>query len=317
MTASSGPTASPHLRRLQVRVGMGHGPGQRRRHRLGLRGRHAWTARPRPTWSSTSGTCSRATSDGTSRPCRGTTCRKIPVEGPCRRTGLPARRIAKVPVPGAFKFESVTPGTEIRLVRNDNYTNPGTGKPAHLDALVFKWYGDADAMIAGYKSGDFDIATDLKDSDLPRSRTWATRSRRSTRSPTSSSARTGPTRRVQQGQSRLLARTHQGPRHRLPDGRPGDPRGGPLGRQQGRDQHPAPRRRGRGRQHLRLPGRLVLHRPAADTLRPGEGEAILDAAAGSPRRRRHPRQGRPQGEDRALHDDPPGPPGHAGPGVAG
>ena len=35
----------------------------------------------------------------------------------------------KVPVSGPFKFESVTPGTEIRLVRNENYTNPGTRSP--------------------------------------------------------------------------------------------------------------------------------------------------------------------------------------------
>src|SRR4029078_91257 len=38
----------------------------------------------------------------------------------------------------------------------------------HLDSLVFKWYGDPDAMIAGYRNGEVDIATDLQDSDLPK-----------------------------------------------------------------------------------------------------------------------------------------------------
>jgi peptide/nickel transport system substrate-binding protein len=82
--------------------------------------------------------------------------------------GMGAADMPKVPVSGAFKFDSVTSGSEIRLVRNDNYTNPWDGKPANLDTLIFKWYGDADAMIAGYKGGEFDIANDLNDADLPK-----------------------------------------------------------------------------------------------------------------------------------------------------
>jgi peptide/nickel transport system substrate-binding protein len=82
--------------------------------------------------------------------------------------GMGAADMPKVPVSGPFKYDSVTSGQEIRLVRNDNYTNPWDGKPANLDTLIFKWYGDADAMIAGYKSGDFDIANDLNDADLPK-----------------------------------------------------------------------------------------------------------------------------------------------------
>lgn len=82
--------------------------------------------------------------------------------------GTTAADMPKVPVSGPFKYESVTPGAEIRLVRNDNYANAFDGKPANLDSLIFKWYGDADAMIAGYKGGDFDIGTDLNDADLPK-----------------------------------------------------------------------------------------------------------------------------------------------------
>jgi peptide/nickel transport system substrate-binding protein len=82
--------------------------------------------------------------------------------------GMGAADMPKVPVSGPFKFDSVTSGQEIRLVRNDKYTNPWDGKPANLDTLIFKWYGDADAMIAGYKGGEFDIANDLNDADLPK-----------------------------------------------------------------------------------------------------------------------------------------------------
>jgi peptide/nickel transport system substrate-binding protein len=82
--------------------------------------------------------------------------------------GFRSDEVANLPVSGAFKFESVTPGAEIRLVRNTNYTSFSTGKSAHLDSLVFKWYGDADLMIAGFAAGEVDFATDLQDSDIPK-----------------------------------------------------------------------------------------------------------------------------------------------------
>lgn len=74
--------------------------------------------------------------------------------------------IAKLPVSGPFKFGSVTPGQDLRLVRNDHWASARTGKPAHLDSIIFKWYTDADAMIAGYRGDEIDFATDLQDSDL-------------------------------------------------------------------------------------------------------------------------------------------------------
>ncbi len=82
--------------------------------------------------------------------------------------GLTAADMPKVPVSGPFKYQSVTPGQEIDLVRNDQYKNAIDGKPANLDELVMKWYSDADAMIAGYKGNEFDIANDLNDADLPK-----------------------------------------------------------------------------------------------------------------------------------------------------
>ncbi|HEX5828881.1 MAG TPA: peptide ABC transporter substrate-binding protein, partial [Candidatus Limnocylindrales bacterium] len=82
--------------------------------------------------------------------------------------GFRPDEIAGLPTSGAFHFESVTPGAELRLVRNDGYTGWKSGRPAHLDALVFKWYGDPDSMIAGFRNGEIDVATDLQDSDLPK-----------------------------------------------------------------------------------------------------------------------------------------------------
>jgi peptide/nickel transport system substrate-binding protein len=93
---------------------------------------------------------------------------KFTVKEAVQHKGMGAADMPKVPVSGPFKYKSVTSGAEIRLVRNDNYTNPWDQKPANLDTLIFKWYGDADAMIAGYKGGEFDIANDLNDADLPK-----------------------------------------------------------------------------------------------------------------------------------------------------
>ena len=93
---------------------------------------------------------------------------KFSIKDDVAHKGMGAKDMPNVPVSGPFKYQSVTPGSEIRLVRNDNYANPWDGKPANLDTLIFKWYGDADAMIAGYKSGEFDIANDLNDADLPK-----------------------------------------------------------------------------------------------------------------------------------------------------
>jgi len=93
---------------------------------------------------------------------------KIPVKDIVNGKGFNATDILKMPVSGAFKFESVTPQQELRLTKNTNYLSWATQKPAHLDTLIWKWYGDADLMIAGFKAGEVDFATDLQDSDIPK-----------------------------------------------------------------------------------------------------------------------------------------------------
>jgi peptide/nickel transport system substrate-binding protein len=93
---------------------------------------------------------------------------KIPMADQVNGAGFRADEVANTPVSGAFKFESVTPQQELRLAKNPNYTSFSAGKPAHLDNLIWKWYGDADLMIAGFKAGEVDFATDLQDSDIPK-----------------------------------------------------------------------------------------------------------------------------------------------------
>ena len=93
---------------------------------------------------------------------------KIPIKDQVAGAGFRPDEIAKMPVSGPFKYESVTPQAELRLTKNDQYVNPRTGKPANLDGVVFKWYGDPDAMIAGFRNGEIDVAFDLQDSDIPK-----------------------------------------------------------------------------------------------------------------------------------------------------
>ena len=82
--------------------------------------------------------------------------------------GFRPDEVAKLPVSGPFKLESVTPHADLRLVRNDNFANARTGKTANLDSIIFKWYGDPEALIAGFRSGEIDVAFDLQDSDIPK-----------------------------------------------------------------------------------------------------------------------------------------------------
>jgi peptide/nickel transport system substrate-binding protein len=73
-------------------------------------------------------------------------------------------RIADAPTSGPFKFASASPNT-IELVRNEYWVSPWTGDPAYLDRVVFQFYADKDAMIAGLLNGEIDLATDLLQGD--------------------------------------------------------------------------------------------------------------------------------------------------------
>ncbi len=92
----------------------------------------------------------------------------IPVKDQVAGKGWSATDMPKVPVSGPFMYDTITPGQELRLKRNPNWKNPITGETAYLDAVVWKWYGDADAMIAGYRAGEIDAMGDLADGDIPK-----------------------------------------------------------------------------------------------------------------------------------------------------
>ncbi|MEA2519774.1 MAG: peptide/nickel transport system substrate-binding protein, partial [Chloroflexota bacterium] len=89
----------------------------------------------------------------------------IPMSDQTAGAGFRAAELAKIPVSGPFMFESATPGGELRMVRNANYAGPASGKPAHLGRLTWRWFADAKSLIAGYRNGDVDVATGLRDVD--------------------------------------------------------------------------------------------------------------------------------------------------------
>ena len=192
-----------------------------------------------------------------------------PDQGPGQRRGLPPRRDRQAAGPAARSSSSRSrPAAELRLAQQRRTTElPKTGKPANLDSVVFKWYGDPDAMIAGFRAGEIDIAFDLQDSDIPKVQDLGDQVARDPGAPVRVPApelvaRTVRRGRHQAGRRRLLAQPGgPGSRHRLPDGRPGDPRGDRLRDRQERDQHAAPRRQRPGREHERQPGGLVLRGP--------------------------------------------------------
>lgn len=91
----------------------------------------------------------------------------IPIADQVKGAGWTPDEMPKVPTSGAFKFDSVTTGQQLKLTRNDYYKGFKSGAPAHLDSLIFKWYGDPATMITGYANKEVDIITDLLAADIP------------------------------------------------------------------------------------------------------------------------------------------------------
>jgi peptide/nickel transport system substrate-binding protein len=92
----------------------------------------------------------------------------IPIADQVKGAGFRPDEVARVPVSGPFRIESVTPLGALRLARNNSFVNPATGRAPYVDSIVFKWYPDADAMIAGFRAGEIDVAFDLQDPDIPK-----------------------------------------------------------------------------------------------------------------------------------------------------
>ena len=85
----------------------------------------------------------------------------IPMPDQVLGAGFRADDLKNLPVSGPFKFDAVFPSAELRLVRNDNYKGWKSAKAANLDTLVFKWYGEAEDLIAAFAAGDVDVAMGL------------------------------------------------------------------------------------------------------------------------------------------------------------
>jgi peptide/nickel transport system substrate-binding protein len=75
--------------------------------------------------------------------------------------GFRLDELANVPTSGPFKFESRTEGVETVMVKNQNWKNPYSGKPANLDSIKYVVCGDPDTCIAKFRNGELDIVTDL------------------------------------------------------------------------------------------------------------------------------------------------------------
>lgn len=67
---------------------------------------------------------------------------------------------------GCYIPTAIDPAAQITYEPNPNCETIFGHKP-YLDKLIFKYYGDAAAMIQGFRAGEVDMAMDLSDSDIP------------------------------------------------------------------------------------------------------------------------------------------------------
>jgi len=67
---------------------------------------------------------------------------------------------------GAYIPQAIDPAAQITYVPNPQAESVYGHKP-YLDKLIFKYYGDAAGMTAGFRAGEIDMAQDLSDSDVP------------------------------------------------------------------------------------------------------------------------------------------------------
>jgi len=67
---------------------------------------------------------------------------------------------------GCFIPTAIDPAAQITYAPNPNCATI-FGHAPYLDKLIFKYYGDAAAMVQGFRAGEVDMAMDLSDSDIP------------------------------------------------------------------------------------------------------------------------------------------------------
>ncbi len=73
--------------------------------------------------------------------------------------------IANAPVSGPFKYVTASADT-IELARNENWKAGENGRQAYLERVTYRFFPDnKEGMIAAFKAGEIDVATDLLQGD--------------------------------------------------------------------------------------------------------------------------------------------------------
>ena len=199
--------------------------------------------------------------------CRATTSTKIPVADQVNGAGFRPDEIAKMPVSGPFKYESVTPQAELRLARNELLPEPAhrqAGQPRLRRVQVVRRSGRDDRGLPEQRDRRRLRPPGLGPAEGPGPRRPGLGDPGPPVRVPAPELVAGPVHdgRPEQEHRWLLAQPGgPGPRHGLPDGRPGDPPGHRLRDRQERDQHAAPRRQRRGREHEHQPVGVVLRGP--------------------------------------------------------
>jgi peptide/nickel transport system substrate-binding protein len=67
---------------------------------------------------------------------------------------------------GAYIPTDARADAQITLVPNANWSTIG-GHAPYLASVIWKYYGTSDAMIQGFKAGEYDLGQDLQNADIP------------------------------------------------------------------------------------------------------------------------------------------------------
>ena len=110
-------------------------------HQPATRTSRTGSASPTPRWSSTSPKIYEGYITLATAPLPRHYLEAIPIADQVAGAGFRPDEVANLPVSGAFKFESVTPGAELRLAKNPNYTSfcdRQAGPPRHPHLQVVR-----------------------------------------------------------------------------------------------------------------------------------------------------------------------------------
>ena len=99
-------------------------------------------------------------------PARSTTSRRVPVADAVTRSSTRWVTSPRASTAGPTSRSRSSADAQITFAPNPNWETI-SGHAPYLDQVIFKYYGDAAAMIAGYRAGETDFAMELNNTDLP------------------------------------------------------------------------------------------------------------------------------------------------------